>query len=487
MKIMFIYSLEDVQSLLIPLWSWSTIQLGISYISSLLKSESYQTRLVVLGSNNRWPDNLKLLKTQIGDFDPQLICLTSVASQYPFIRKIATTLKNQWPDKYLIIGGAHATLNPADVIKDPCDAVCVGEGEYPILELCRQLETNTAPHGIANLWIKSPDGSIESNSARPFLQDLDSLPFPDRNMWSPWIKTQPDTELSILVGRGCPYECTYCCNHVLKKVAPGNYVRFRSPENIIREISDIHATHPAQSTIYFEVESIAINKDWLLELCSQLETFNATIGNFISYRANFRISPQSKDENIFWALKKANFYKINIGLESGNERIRREILNRNYSNEDFLEVASKVRKVGLQFSVFNMIGIPGETYADYLETVLINRQCQPDAHSTGIFFPYPGTKIYDLCLQKGYIKNLSNYHLERSQAVIDYPHFSRRQIQKAFTWFNYRVYRGSKPLWWLLIRTLMVEIRSHVTLNYLFHRLTHWPVYNYLRKKLTRI
>ena len=89
MKIMFIYSLEDVQGLLMPLRSWSTIHLGISYISSRLKAEGYQTQLVVLGSNNHWRDNMKLLNTSMGEFDPQLICFTSVASQYPFIKKIA--------------------------------------------------------------------------------------------------------------------------------------------------------------------------------------------------------------------------------------------------------------------------------------------------------------------------------------------------------------------------------------------------------------
>ena len=483
MKVMFIYSLEDVQGLLKPLQSWSTIQLGISYISSVLKAEGHQTQLVVLGSNNRWQDNIKLLSTYMGEFDPQLVCLTSVASQYPFIKKISSVIKSQWPDKYLILGGAHATLNPSEVINNFFDSICIGEGEYPILELCRQLETKTIPHGIANLWIKSPSGSIEMNSSRPFLQDIDSLPFPDRIMWTPWMKEQPETELSVLLGRGCPYECTYCCNHALKKVATGNYVRFRSPENILKEIAYLHSTYPAQSKIFFEVESIALNKAWLMEFCDQLEAFNATIDSFISYRSNFRISPQSKDEKIFSALKKANFSRINIGLESGSTRVRKEILNRNYSNEDFLEITSMARNAGLQFSVFNMIGLPGETYDEHMETVSLNRQCQPDKHYTGIFFPYPGTELYDMCVREGFIKTPPNHRLERSRAVMDYPHFSKYQIQKAFTWFNYHVYKGHRSLLWILMMTIIVKIRSHIVLNLLFYRISQWPGYSYLHKK----
>lgn len=489
MKIMFIYSLEDVQGISRPLRSWTSTNFGISYISSVLKADGHQTQLVVLGSNNHWRDNIKLLKTFMEEFSPDIICMSAVTSQYPFVRQLAGTIKSEWPDNYVVIGGVHATLNPSEVISDSFDAVCIGEGEYPMLELCRQIEANTIPHGIANLWIKSPDGKIERNSPRPFLQDMDSLPFADRTIWTPWMKEQLGDELSVLLGRGCPYGCTYCCNHALKRVAPGKYVRFRSPENIIKEVAFLHATYPTQSRIYLEVESIALKKAWLVEFCQQLKAFNATIDNFISYGCNFRISSQSMDEEIFLALQKANFYKINIGLESGSERIRREILKREYSNRDFLEVTAMARKVGLKIIVFNIIGLPGETYTDYMDTVSLNRQCQPDMHFTGIFFPYPGTEIYETCIQKGFINadTRINPRLERKQPVIDFPHFSKSQIQKAYTWFNYRVYKGYKPLWWVLMQTVLTKVRSNTTLNLLFRRIIQCPGLSYLRENLRNL
>jgi len=483
MKILFIFSLEDTQSVSKPLRSWTSIQFGISYISSVLKGEGHHTQLVVLGSNNNWVNNIKILNKFMEEFSPNFICFTAVASQYPFIKQIASKIKSQWPDKYLVIGGVHATLNPTEVISGPFDVVNIGEGEYPLLELCRQKEANAIPRGIANLWIKSPDGEIEKNPSRPFLQDIDNLPFPDREMWAPWIKEQMGEELSLLLGRGCPYGCTYCCNHALKKVASGKYVRFRSPENIIKEVAFLHSTFPSHSQIYFEVESIALNKDWLIELCRQLEEFNSSINNFISYGCNFRISPQSIDEKIFFALKKANFLRINIGLESGSERIRKEILKRDYSNKDFLDVTVMARKVGLKISVFNMIGLPGETYDDYLETVSLNRQCQPENHYTGIFFPYPGTKLYEICIKEGFIKGNIIQRFERKQPSIDYPLFSKRQIKKAYIWFNYRVYRGYRPLWWLIIKTIMNKLRSNWTIYFLFRRIIEWPRMHLVREK----
>jgi radical SAM superfamily enzyme YgiQ (UPF0313 family) len=224
-----------------------------------------------------------------------------------------------------------------------------------------------------------------------------------------------------------------------------------------------------------------------MEFCKQLEAFNITIGNYISYDCNFRISAQSNDETIFLALKKAHFFKINIGLESGSERLRHEVLKRDYSNKDFLAVTALARKAGLKVFVYNIIGLPEETYADYLETVQLNRQCQPDEHYTGIFYPYPGTELYEVCLRKGFINTPIDHRLERKQPVIDFPHFSKTQIQKAYTWFNYRVYLGYKPLWWILMRTVMIKVRSSMALNFLFRRIVQVPGLNYVREKLARI
>lgn len=142
------------------------------------------------------------------------------------------------------------------------------------------------------------------------------------------------------------------------------------------------------------------------------------------------------------------------------------------------------RKAGLGIYVFNMIGLPGETYSDHMETVSLNRQCQPDGHYTGIFYPYPGTDLYDLCIREGYISKYVDNRLERRQPVISFPQFTKRQIQEAYTWFNYRVYRGYKPLWWILVQTLRTRIRSSISLNILFRRILQWPALDYLREKL---
>ncbi|MFC1490935.1 B12-binding domain-containing radical SAM protein [Candidatus Latescibacterota bacterium] len=481
---MFIYSHDDIQSTLKPLRSWATIQFGISYISSFLKDNGHQTRLLVLGCN-MWKDSKQLIESSIEEFDPNLICFTATFSQYPFIEKIAEFTKNKWPDKFLLIGGVHSSLNPDEVINGPFDALCIGEGEYPALELCSQLEGNKIPHGISNLWFKSQGGEIEKNDTREFFKDLDALPFPDREMWKPWMKEHLDAEFALLLGRGCPYNCTYCSNHALRTVAGGKYTRVRSPENILKEVAFLYNNYPLKK-MYFEIETIAVNKTWAIELCNQLKAFNVTIDNALSYSCNFRISPNSVDEKLFIAFKNANFNKINIGLESGSEKIRREVLKRNYSNKDFLDVVSMARKHGLSIYVFNMIGLPGESLADHMETVLLNRQSQPEGHYTGIFFPYPGTELYKTCIKHGLLKRSIKSKMERRQVNIELPEFTKAQIQRAYIWFNYRVYRGHKPLLVILIKVFATKVRSNPTTNFLFRKIVQLPILRHVRAKLAK-
>ena len=142
-------------------------------------------------------------------------------------------------------------LNPRDEMLNTFDALCIGEGEFPVAELAGQMEAGKTPSGIPNLWIRHQDGMIEKNQPREFLRDLDALPFPDLEMWRPWIKDVTGEHHVILLGRGCPFGCSYCSNHAIRKLAPGKYVRFRSPSNIIQEIAQLRDRGQTCGTFIF--------------------------------------------------------------------------------------------------------------------------------------------------------------------------------------------------------------------------------------------
>lgn len=470
MNVLFIYSLNSFASPVKPIRDFESIQFGISYISAVLKQHGHNTALLVLNSvmGRLSKKKIKLIDESMQEFSPQLIGFTTVATEYPFIAEIARYIKQKYPDIYLLIGGPHASLNPAAVLSDDFDALCIGEGEYAVLELVEQLSANKSPSGICNLWFKH-GGRIEKNRPRPFLQDIDSLPFPDRDMWLKWVY-MPEARYSILLGRGCPFQCSYCSNHALRKVSAGKYVRYRSPGNIVEELKETVRKFPLHREVYYEVETVWADKKWALDLCDKLEVFNKSLSSPLTFGVNIRVTPNADFEDFFAALKKSNFRFINIGLESGSERIRTEVLRRRYSNNDIIRTVRLARKYGLKVNILNMIGFPGETPADFEETINVNRTCLPDSSAISIFFPYPGTDLHLLCKEKGLLGNSIESECERSKATLDMPGFTAKQIQKKYEWFDYYVYKGYMPLFKILTNVFIKKLKSRPISNYIMRR-----------------
>ena len=455
MRVLFVYTVEVPQSDSKPIALLEWIQFGISYISSYLKENGHETRLLMLSHKSPF----ELIDTFVQEFKPDLVGFTSVSSEYIFVEKVGQYIKKRYPNIFLLIGGAHVSLAPEEGMLETFNALCIGEGEEPTLELVTRLESGKSLSDIPNLWINI-DGVIQRNLPRSFLEDLNSLPFPDRTMWQEWVNTDFRLDKfrpSVLLGRGCPFICSYCSNHSLKKLATGNYVRLRSPESIVNEIKSIMSLYPNTEEIYLEIETFGADLEWAEILCSMLEKLNSTINKPIHFGVNLRIFPNLvlKLDALFKQLQIANFRFINIGLESGSERVRRDVLRRVYSNNDVIRAVGSARKFGLKVYFFNLIGLPSETIKEFNETIHMNKLCSPDHHMTSIFYPYPGTDLYELCDEQGVIPetHLSS-GMERVKADLDFPQFRKGQIQKAYIWFDYYVYLGQKPISQLAKRVL---------------------------------
>ena len=483
MKILFVFSVESGLSTEKPLGSPSFIQFGISYLSSFLKQLGHNTKLLIL-SRSFGNKNYNIIRKKVENFKPEIIGFYSVATQYKFISDISKFIKTNYPEIFLIIGGPHATLNPEEVAKDNFDAICIGEGERPMLELAYMLKKNEFPSHIKNLWIKK-DNIIEKNTIAPFYEELDLLPFPDRAIWEEYINyTQNFFEgnISVLLGRGCPYSCTYCCNHAFRKITNGNYVRFRSPQNIIEEIKLIHEKYPLENNIYLEVESFNVNNEWAIDVCNEIEKYNESLDIPLSFRLNIRITPNANFDILFEACKRANILNLNIGIESGSERVRKNVLKRNYSNNNIIETVNLAKKYELNCNFFIMIGIPGETIEDFKETIKICRICQPKEVMVEIFNPYPGTDLYEVCKKMNLLQEKVNIKMERRQAILSLPGFNKKQIQRSYIWFNYNVYNGYKPRLKLMLQVIIKILRSNFFIDSMLSRFFHSHLIIQLKK-----
>lgn len=441
-----------------PLSTQEDIHLGLSYISSLLEQNGHKTDILVLPHNAQ----MYILDKKISDFNPAIILFSIVYKEFYSVIKIVKHIRNKYKNTiFLGAGGAHVTLNASEVLHHGFDAVCIGEGEYPTLELVQQLEQGQRPTKIKNMWFNTPEG-IEKNEVRAYIEDLDALPFPNRKMWQPFIKNT-DSIHDIIIGRGCPYNCTYCCNHALRKMGTGRYVRFRKPEYIIKEIQDLIATFPTIKTIFLEAEAINLNMPFLEELSIRLKELNDTLPVPLVFGANIRLHANIDMQRIMDLFVTANIVITNIGIESGNEQIRKEVLKRGeYSNDDIQNAVRIAKKAHRHLMLFVLLGIPGETVENCRETVMLIKECHPHFIHLGIFTPYPGTELYNSCLSNGLIDPYSYREKGRNRATFDTQFMSKKQIQKEYYRFFPSVYAKNKQQFIFLRLASFLILRYHM-------------------------
>ena len=413
--------------------------MGVAQLSSVLKRAGHNTDLLVLDRKYK-NKNFTFIRDKLNSKEFDVVGFTSVYSEFEFIKSLASYVKSHF-NVFTVLGGVHVTLCPEDGYLNLFDALCIGEGENAILQLVDNLEHSTDISSINGLWLKK-DNRIIKNAPNEFIKDLDSLPFVDRDLWQNHL-LNPCTRLTLLLGRGCPYNCTYCCNHKLKKIQTGKYVRMRSVENIITEIKHLTIKFPNISEYFLEVETLGADINWLVKLCDQLYLLNKTREEKLKFGTNLRIYDTMDVDFVFSNLQRANFESVTIGLESGNERIRNEVMNRHYSNNTIIKAVTSAKTHKLKVGIFNLIGLPTESYEDFKDTLELNQLLQPNWHATSIFFPYKGTKLYDLAEQSGLLPEKLDFDNERQKAVLNLENFSKKQIQNQFDSFHYNVYKFS--------------------------------------------
>ena len=204
----------------------------------------------------------------------------------------------------------------------------------------------------------------------------------------------------FLASKGCPYNCTYCSNHLLRKIygKTGNAVRFRSVENVICEIEQVLSDYPFIHTIIFHDDILFLNRTWA-------ETFAEKYPQKIGLPFICNARADVTDRHRVALLKKAGCTHVKFGLESGNETIRSEVLNRQMSNEQIQNAFSLCRQAGMATISFNMVGIPFETPLQVLDTIKLNAAIGVDMMQATIYQPYKGTRLAERCIEHNFIRS----------------------------------------------------------------------------------
>ena len=322
--------------------------------------------------------------------------------------------------------GPHPTFSP-DIIQHPAiDVICRGEGEYAMLDIANTVDNSRELTSIPNLWAKV-DKEIYKNEPRPLIEYLDTLPLPDREMYYKYPFFRQKKHKNFIAGRGCPFRCSFCSNNGFRSLynGRGTYVRLRSPENLVEEIAKVKKDYGLK-TVFFDDDTFATSKEWLIQFA---ELYRKSVG--VPFCCGINVKLLDKDRvNL---LKQAGCIRVSFGIESGRKSLRETVLNKNITDEEIIRSAYFLKKYGIKFMTFNMIGIPGENVEDAFSTIKLNIKIRADYPRCSVLTPYPGTGITDsvsadkikefsqhgmLLINTPYKKELKNVHYFFQTAVL---------------------------------------------------------------------
>jgi len=368
----------------------------------VLPSESWQISYFSGEGFSRFRDSLqnpmhpiwKEIRVVLMEVKPAVVgiyCCVATSKAAAIIASIAKALDKQ---TIVILGGPHPTLIGKNALCDSnIDIIVKGEGEQTIVELLKTFDDNGQLEEVNGLFFRA-HVEIVKTADRELITNLDALSFPSKwakDVLKDYEKHPRSAFTSIIATRGCPYNCLFCES----KAVFGRKTRFRSPDNVVAEIT--HLQRLGLNIFEFIDDTFGVTKEYLHELC------NALIKDCprIKWKCSTRVD--LLDEDSVKLMKKAGCYQIAIGLESGNNEILHQI-RKGITIEEIIAAAQLIKRHGIAVRTNILLGLPMETEQSLNETIDAMKKIGGQfCYST--FTPYPGSEAFEYCKNAGLIDN----------------------------------------------------------------------------------
>jgi len=363
--------------------------LGVMYLSSVLKQAGHETELAVINEE----DVIAVARR----FQPDVVAYSLHTGVQQYHLRLNTRLKQEM-DFFAAFGGPHPTFFPEMIQERGVDGLCRGEGESALLSLVHRLESGQSPSDLQNWWIWH-NNHIWRNPLAPLVADLDTVPFPDRELIrsKEYLIKHPG-QRTVMTARGCPYRCTYCFNHAYVKMygSEAKRVRRRSVDNVIEELMQLKLDYGLRF-VYFADDTFNLMPDWLAEFA---EKYPKKVG--VPFLCNVRANLVTEERMRFIA--DAGAYSVCMGIETGDEHLRNVVLKRGMTDEQIYRAARIIHDLGLKLYTTNMLGIPTGTLEHDFATVRMNQAIKPHATMVALLQPYPRTEIREFAQSLGLLE-----------------------------------------------------------------------------------
>lgn len=408
---------------------WAMASLGPAFLAAFLREHGHEAQMVRAGIGMSDADVVGMVR----EAEPELLGVSMTTRQWLRARHLVGVIRQEL-DVPVVAGGLHATFSPEAVLGAPgFDYACLGEGEEALLDLVEALAAGRSAHGMANIWVR---GGFRPVLRKP-VEPLDRLPFAARD-----VLDEPNGVVQLSTQRGCPFPCTYCGARMFNELYEGTaeYGRRRTQENVLAELRALRDAGKLSYVIFLD-DTFTIHHPWVKEFCRLYK-------QEFSARFCLHARVETVNEKMLHMLAEAGCDQITYGVESGSERVRREVMHRPVTNQRFRDVFRWTNEAGIRVISNYMLGLPGETRAELDETYALAQEL--DSHDLGffVFYPYPGTHLFQTCREKGY---LPDDYLVRAanhrETILQLPDLTQADIGAVYDQFTELRVRRERARW----------------------------------------
>lgn len=438
----------------------------LGYLAAVARQAGWQVKLEDYPAAG---EGVSRLLEDVDKFAPAIMIASITGPTLVDDLEIMGMVKDKHPQLITMAKGAYFTICPDEDLQhdifQPLDVALVGEAEAILMQVLRELanvmlqQEQTCLHGNSNLpaarlkeqltdKLKDVPGLILFNQAlepailktgaAPFLEDLDSLPFPARDLIDNRLYLRPDTgepQATIQVSRGCPSSCTFC----LSPIISGKKLRRRSVTNVVAEIEECVVKYGI-TNFFFRADTFTMDKKWVISLCQELIRRQLPI----SWVANSRVDTVD-EERLKW-MKQAGCWLVAFGFEVANQEIQQKI-KKEIDKEQALQAVRLCRKLGLKTYGFFMLGLPWESTKEVKETLELAVKLDCDFHEVHLAIPFEGTPLYEEAQRLGLIDGKSVGHNYFSNPLTGTVHLSREELLALRKAGLRRLYLNPRYIW----------------------------------------
>lgn len=362
------------------------LPLGIGYLAAYVRAKGISVDVVDAKMEQHTSSDITV--AAIMARYPKYVGISAMTVEYPMAATIAEKIKTYPNPPEIILGGVHANALPETSLKETgaVDYILTGQAEESVVSLLRCMEDHSPVTSVPGLFWRADNGTILHNPPAKEFADLTTLALPAWDLWPP-RKIYP-----IMMERGCPYQCVFCCHNM------GRIVRSRPVGHVMDEIRWLREKFGAEA-ITFEDETFGLNREKTEELLRKCIEYNRD--KRIFFNAQTRVDYIKKE--LVSLMKSAGFEFICFGIESGDDEILRRA-QKGITVKQIEEAAQISRAAGLKLWTNFLLGLPGETRSSALRTIRLGVRINPDRFAVAVIVAYPGCKIYEWALnnENGY-------------------------------------------------------------------------------------